>query len=85
MTKQEKIERYVQIGGKWRKVDRVPDMVEVVRCKDCKHLCENDGYYFCNAIGIAFGDKSNWFCADGEREEQNDDTRESNRNIKSKL
>ena len=39
----------------------------VVRCKDCKHLGENDGYYFCNAIGIAFGDKPNWFCADGER------------------
>lgn len=46
------------------------DSVEVVRCKDCKHLGENDGYYFCNAIGIAFfGDKPNWYCADAERKE----------------
>ncbi len=43
------------------------DYVDVVRCKDCKHLGNNDDYYFCNAIGIAFGNKPNWFCADGER------------------
>lgn len=49
------------------------DAVEIVRCKDCKHLGENDGYYFCNAIGISFGDKPNWFCADGKRKEQNDE------------
>lgn len=42
----------------------------LVKCKDCKHLGENDGYYFCNAIGIAFGDKPDWFCADGERKEK---------------
>lgn len=46
------------------------DAVEVVRCKDCKNLGENDGYYFCNAIGIAFGDKPDWFCADGERKHE---------------
>ncbi len=44
----------------------------LVKCKECKHLGENDGYYFCNATGIAFGDKPNWFCADGERKEQSD-------------
>ena len=43
------------------------DAVPVVRCKECKNLGNNDGYYFCNAIGLAFGDKPNWFCADGER------------------
>lgn len=43
------------------------DAVPVVRCKECKYLGYNDGYYFCNAIGLSFGDKPNWFCADGER------------------
>ena len=39
------------------------DAVEVVRCKDCKYfktrLCENKDNY------------DNWFCADGERKEDN--------------
>ena len=39
------------------------DAVEVVRCKDCKYfktrLCENEDNY------------DNWFCADGERKEDN--------------
>ena len=57
-------------------IDKMPtiDAVEVVRCKDCKNLDENDGYFFCNAIGIAFGEKPNWFCADGERKEQDDES-----------
>lgn len=55
-----------------RDIDETPtvDAVPVVRCKECKNLGNNDGYYFCNAIGLAFGDKPNWFCADGERREE---------------
>lgn len=47
------------------------DIVEVVRCKDCKHwdtTWENDwekDYHYCPIIdGIRKGD---WFCADAER------------------
>lgn len=49
------------------------EIKELVRCNECKHLGDNDGYYFCNAIGIAFGDKPDWFCADGERKEKMDE------------
>ncbi len=47
------------------------DMVEVVRCKDCKHGCGREcGMYFqfveCEKTG-AFH-KEDWFCADGEKE-----------------
>ncbi len=30
MTKQEKIERYVQVGGKWRKMDTLPDLMQAI-------------------------------------------------------
>ena len=48
------------------------DMVEVVRCKDCKHgqyeewdngEC-TDKTVYCDGYGIH---KPDWFCADGER------------------
>lgn len=38
---------------------------EIVRCK---HSEVNDGYFFCNKIGIAMM-PDDWFCADGERRE----------------
>ena len=49
------------------------DMVEVVRCKDCKHghkyefcvKCENAG----NPGMFATYHRFDWFCADGERKE----------------
>lgn len=42
------------------------DMVEVVRCKDCKYRFENLRCYANNPmIGRLVG--GNWFCADGER------------------
>ena len=44
------------------------DMVEVVRCKDCKHREQYD----CNHItlgGTKCGVTDDWFCADGERKE----------------
>ena len=40
------------------------DAVEIVRCKDCKYfktrLCENEDNY------------DDWFCADGERKENDE-------------
>ena len=38
------------------------DMVEVVRCKDCKYndACE---------IAYRFGEKEDWFCADGVKKD----------------
>lgn len=45
-------------------IDDAPtvDAVEVVRCKDCKHRCENDDF-------ICIGVKNNDFCSYGERKE----------------
>lgn len=37
------------------------DLVEVVRCKDCKHYMT----MHCNCGGCFISD--DWFCADGER------------------
>ena len=37
------------------------DLVEVVRCKDCKHYMT----IHCTCDGCCISD--NWFCADGER------------------
>lgn len=64
MTKQEKIERYVKVGGKWRKVDRVPDMVEVCRCKDCKFYEKGHG---CDLLDFFTLKMDDWFCAYGEK------------------
>lgn len=47
------------------------DMVEVVRCKDCKyfnHEPDSQGDY-CDRIHWSRG--LNWFCADGKRMEKN--------------
>ena len=54
------------------------DVVEVVRCKDCKHLEIINGphiYARCNLHEfpiISFGviDTREWFCADGEKREK---------------
>lgn len=48
------------------------DVVEVVRCKDCKHREQYD----CNNImldGTKCGVTDDWFCADGERKETEDE------------
>lgn len=55
---------------------RVPaaDVVEVVRCRDCKHLCVHSG-----ALGVyqcaIHGDypSGEYFCADGERKDGGQD------------
>ena len=54
------------------------DIVEVVRCKDCKYSIENvhstspNYKYFCektSAHSHIDYHSENWFCADGERKE----------------
>lgn len=42
-------------------------LVEVVRCRDCKHY--NAGFE-CLAEGYGIERDPDWFCADGEREVQ---------------
>ena len=48
------------------------DVVEVVRCKDCKHFHDGiyNGEYWmeCDEYRIALS-SDEWFCADGERRE----------------
>lgn len=54
------------------------DVVEVVRCKDCKHRLERNGKFECiYDTGDPFAqgreaDIDDWFCADGERRELQD-------------
>lgn len=44
------------------------NVVEVVRCKDCKHHhdCET---HFCDALGMDCPDDSEFFCSYGERKD----------------
>lgn len=49
------------------------DVVEVVRCKDCRMAEEYlmvDGWYYCNNNELSH--KPNHFCSYGERKESND-------------
>ena len=49
-------------------VNMVLDMRPLVLCKDCKH----HGKDTCSAgAGIAYPPPDNWFCADGEKGEEN--------------
>lgn len=43
------------------------DVVEVVRCRECKHYIEREDGYIC-ANDYLYKD-SDWFCADGEKNE----------------
>lgn len=52
------------------------DVVKVIRCKDCKHYDTKDcadGFGWCNRNGTGRGSTDDWFCADGERKEKNDE------------
>ncbi len=46
---------------------------DLIRCKDCKHVSKddiqdgNEPNYDCNWLDI--GVSANWFCADGERKD----------------
>lgn len=47
---------------------------EIVRCKDCKEYQEWDGGKICMRLGSYYGDvPPDWFCADGERLEDEDE------------
>ena len=53
-------------------IDAAPtaDVVEVVRCKDCKfHTDEEPGMVYCPGI-LGNWVNENWYCADGEREDE---------------
>lgn len=53
------------------------DAVEVVRCKDCKYYQKVYGGVPLGEVGHcichSFETVPGWFCADGERKEQNDE------------
>ena len=80
------IEKTVLTGVK-NCVERIPaaNVVEVVRCKDCKHRIVNEhygkkGYLWIKAMceldtGDPFelgrcAENDDWFCADGERKDE---------------
>lgn len=42
------------------------DVVEIVRCKDCKHSVKHQLGYGCG-MNYHLATNGNWFCADGER------------------
>lgn len=53
-------------------IDKIPavDAVEVVRCKDCKHMTIEMGYlYCCNVWQGINGSGAEGFCSYGERRE----------------
>lgn len=60
--------------------DNVPDLVAVVRCKDCKSRngseCQNDDLlrqiHDCGC-GATFHTEDDWFCPYGERKDGDDD------------
>ena len=48
------------------------DVVEVVRCEDCKYHYDC-GVHFCDRFGMDCPDDSDFFCAYGERKNGGDD------------
>ena len=63
----------------WKpKKEKETNMVEVVRCKDCKHATMTSDGKMCKYCAMDTDDSGNqrdvyhdadWFCADGERKE----------------
>ena len=68
------------IDSIYRGIRELPaaDVVEVVRCKDCKWYCKSDPGHpdcdFCKRL-ICGTIKPDFYCADGERKEKTDDKR----------
>lgn len=55
---------------KWINEQPTADVVEVVRCKDCKYwqtdwLTSHDGYHYCAMIDVVID--GDFYCKDGER------------------
>ena len=58
------------LWGYERKPD--PDLVEVVRCKDCRfHEQEQPGMVYCPAVVGGWVDED-WFCKGGDRRDDGD-------------
>lgn len=57
--------KYVSLSLIYRAINEEPaaDVVEIVRCKDCKKQ---------NECGLYVDSEPEWFCADGERRESNE-------------
>lgn len=49
--------------------EKKPDIVEVVRCKYCKHWMEDSVFKtgWCNNKHRVMETSKDWFCADGKR------------------
>lgn len=60
------MQELVNIAGMTADAIKNGKLVWVVRCKDCKHY--NHGKKWCQHMMSANG--GDWFCADGERREQ---------------
>jgi len=60
---------------KMKNVVKTSDRVDVVRCRDCKYYeGENALVLFpCKLNGSGCAHKPDWFCADGERKEDEDE------------
>lgn len=57
---------YAQLEMLGYKPDGTPkDMVEVIRCKDCKHYHKG---FDCDLLQKPILKGDDWFCADGRRE-----------------
>ena len=56
-----------------RRLHEVPaaDVVEVVRCKDCKYHYDC-GVHFCNRLRMDCPDDSDFFCSYGERKDNDE-------------
>lgn len=48
---------------------RADALATIVRCKDCKHY---DGESCCEKIGLTVPNNGAWFCAEGERRDDNE-------------
>ena len=68
------IEEYIERHERTENTESIGYVQQLVRCKNCKHRYDNDQKCpFCNECGGRDYPGDNWFCADGE---QNDDFNE---------
>lgn len=61
---------YLDAESKYRRMIEAGELVEVVRCKDCKYYVygEDEEQYYCRQTGI--GTEEDHYCAYGERLEE---------------
>lgn len=68
----ETVKRIMEVDDSVPNAATVCDMVEVVRCKDCRFntFVQPNGTIHCHVSGVARFYKPNDFCSYGERKEQ---------------